>query len=130
MTDYTYILYRLEPKIIDGKANGWFTYIPIHVLSSIENGHTLIANVDNKKTGKYKTMEETTFVGTFLELKKTLEWDWEKRLEKNDNGIYMIYDYFLCTTQLSRDSQFPQINHFHPTVLSKGIEPTVFYAIK
>jgi hypothetical protein len=123
-----YILYRLEPKLIDTKPNGWYMYIPTDVLSSIENGYNIIDYVDLtlKETGKNvdtKTIRERTFVGTFDQLSSTLELDWEKRLEKRYNCTYMPYDFFLCTTPLQEDHAFPKLIRNHQKVLYKGQEP-------
>jgi len=125
-----YLIYRLDAILVNGKPNGWFNYTPTDVFSSLENGYKIIEYVDMtlKEQGiNDKTMREKTYIGTFEELAKNLEWDWEKQptsgQTRKQNGTYMPYEYFLCTTPLALDNTFPSLKRDHSRTLYKGRNP-------
>ena len=123
-----YLIYRLDAILVNGKPNGWFNYTPTDVFSSLENGYKIIEYVDmtlkEQGTNNDKTMREKTFIGTFEELSKNLEWDWEKQptngQTRKQNGMYMSYEYLLCTTPLALDNTFPALKRDHSRTLYKG----------
>jgi len=100
-----YIIYQLKPIIIDHVPNGWINYSPCFVVSSIENGITHV-NISN------------TFIGSFDELTIALKCDNNKLCKKGVDKTYLPYEYFLCTTALTMDTAFPQLNHLHQTILT------------
>ena len=118
-----YLIYRLDAILVNGKPNGWFNYTPTDVFSSLENGYKIIEYVDmtiKEQGASHEIMRDKTFIGTFEELAKNLEWDWEKQQKKRKNGTYMPYEYFLCTTPLAVDSTFPALKRDHSRTLYKG----------
>jgi len=104
-----YIIYQLKPIIIDHVPNGWINYSPMFVVSSIENGIIHI----NKTTNN-----SNIFIGSFDELTTELKCDNNKLCKKGVDKTYLPYEYFLCTTALTMDTAFPQLNHLHQTILT------------
>jgi hypothetical protein len=122
-TPSIYLIYRLDAILVNGKPNGWFNYTPTDVFSSLENGYKIIEYVDMTRKEKGisdETMRDKTFIGTFEELANSVKWDSEKQQIKRQNGTYMPYEYFLCTTPLALDNTFPALKRDHSRTLYRG----------
>jgi hypothetical protein len=76
------------------------------VVSSVESGIIHLNKTMNNKN---------TFIGSFDELTNEFKCCENKIVKKRVN---LPYEYFLCTTALTMDTAFPQLNRLHQTILT------------
>jgi hypothetical protein len=104
-----FIIYRLEEYSDYNGKDQMYNYVPVYILSSLEEGKKIVEN--------YSHMIDSTFIGTFTELKLHLCSDEYKEESIKLRRWWMPYTYFLCTTPILLNAPLPCLRRDHSELM-------------